>query len=314
MMAILLATTPVSAADKNKPQEITILTGSDPYYLLIYVAAENGYFRQEGLKVKHRMFPSGTDAMLAFRGINAEFVASGDAPSLVLWNGGDSVGVAPIYASPNNLEGVVRSDIKSAADLRGKKIAVKQGSTADYFLATYLDKNGLKPGDVHIINLSPPECVPALSSGDIDGFFLWQPYPNLAMKVMGDKAHVLTTARGYYLEQIYLTANRKFAEANPAVVRKVIVALKRALAFVAKQPEKSAEIVARKIKAQPSLVMAMIKADPYTLTYGPENRDQLEKLIAFLQQNGKIKQPIDLKAAFDPKYLEAADKSLVVSR
>jgi ABC-type nitrate/sulfonate/bicarbonate transport system substrate-binding protein len=260
------------------------------------------------------MFPSGTDAMLAFRGIGAEFVASGDSPSLVLWDGGDVVGVAPIYASPENLVGIVRSGIESAAELKGKKIGVKRGSTADYFLTTYLEKKGVKPGDVNIINLSPPECVPALSAGSIDGFFLWQPYPNLAMKVMGSKAHVLTTARGYYLEQIYLTANRKFAEAHPDTIRKVIHALARAVAFVKSQPEKSAEIVARKIKTQPAVVMAIIKTKPYSLEYGPANRDQLVKLADFLRDNGKLKTTIDVDKAFDPSYLRAADKALVVTR
>jgi aliphatic sulfonates family ABC transporter substrate-binding protein len=314
LAAALLFSVPAGAEDKSASQEITILTGSDPYYLPIIVAVENGYFKDEGLTVKHRMFPSGTDAMLAFRGIGAEFVASGDAPSLVLWDGGDVVGVAPIYASPENLVGVVRSDIKSAADLKGKKIGVKRGSTADYFLTTYLNKNGLNPGDVNILNLSPPECVPALSAGSIDGFFLWQPYPNLAVKVMGSKAHVLTTARGYYLEQIYLTANRKFAEAHPEIIGKVIRALAHAIAFVKSQPEKSAEIVAQKIKTQPSVVMAIINTKPYSLEYGPANRNQLVSLADFLRDNGKLKTSLDIKKTFDPSFLKAADKSLVVSR
>lgn len=295
-------------------EEITILTGSDPYYTPIIVAVHNGYFKDEGLTVKHRMFPSGTDAMLAFRGIGAQFVASGDAPSLVLWDGGDAVGVAPIYASPDNLVGVVRSDLKSAADLKGKKIAVKKGSTADYFLTTYLEKNGLKPTELKIMNLSPPECVPALSAGSIDGFFLWQPYPNLAIKVMGNKVHELTTARGYYLEQIYLTANRKYAESHPEVVKKVLRALQRAVKFVQSDPEKSAEIVAQKIKTDPPLVMKLIRTKPYSLEYGPANRDQLVKLADFLRDNNKLKAPLNLKTAFDPEYLQATDKALVVRR
>ncbi|HZZ95162.1 MAG TPA: NrtA/SsuA/CpmA family ABC transporter substrate-binding protein [Usitatibacter sp.] len=303
------------AAAADAPQrEITILTGSDPYYLPIILAVENGYFQAEGLAVKHRMFPSGTDAMLAFRGIGAEFVASGDAPSLVLWDGGDAVGVAPIYASPENLLGVVHSDIKTPADLKGKKIGVKRGSTADYFLTTYLEKNGLKAADVHILNLSPPECVPAMSSGSVDGFFLWQPYPGLALKVMGSKAHTLTTARGYYMEQIYLTANRKFADEHQEVVTKVLRALDKAIAFVKAQPQKSAEIVARKIKTEPPVVMEVIATKPYTMTYGPANREQLTKLGEFLQANGKLKGGIDLKKVFDDKYLGEADKALVVNR
>jgi sulfonate transport system substrate-binding protein len=312
--AALVVSISAPAADAKPQSEVTILTGSDPYYLPIIIAVENGYFRDEGIAVKHRMFPSGTDAMLAFRGIGAEFVASGDAPSLVLWDGGDVVGVAPIYASPENLVGVVNADIKSPAQLKGKKIGVKRGSTADYFLTTYLQKNGLKPSDVNIVNLSPPECVPAISSGSIDGFFLWQPYPGLALKVMGNKARTLTTARGYYMEQIYLTANRKFADAHPETVTAVVRALDKAIAFVRSQPDKSAAIVARKIKTEPSVVMQVIATKPYTLEYGPANRDQLVQLAEFLRSNGKLKGPIDLQNVFNTKYLGEANKALLVNR
>lgn len=310
VLAILLFAMP----QKSKAAEpVTILTGSDPYYLPIIVAVENGYFKEQGIEVSHRMFPSGTDAMLAFRGIGAQFVASGDAPSLILWDGGDVVGVAPIYASPDNLVGVVRADLKSPADLKGKKLAVRKGSTADYFLTTYLVKNGLKPTDLTIINLSPPECVPAMSSGSIDGFFLWQPYPSLALKVMGNKAHPITTAKGYYIEQIYLTANRKFAESNPETVQKVLRGLKKAVAFIKANPDKSAEIGARKLKTEPAVVKLLMDTQPYSLEYGVANRDQLSDLVRFLQDQGKLKTPLDVNKAFDPKYLRAVDSALVVS-
>jgi sulfonate transport system substrate-binding protein len=301
-------------AHRAAAQPVTILTGSDPYYLTIIVAAENGYFTDEGLTVKHRMFPSGTDAMLAFRGVGAEFVASGDAPSLVLWDDGDAVGVAPIYASPDNLLGVVKAEIKSPAELKGKKIGVRKGSTADYFLTAYLTANGVKPADVNIINLSPPECVPSLASGAIDGFFLWQPYPSLAMKVMGDKARTLTTARGYYLEQIYLSANRKFAESNPETVKKVLKALKRAVEFVKTDPEKATAIVARKIKSEPDVVASLVATKPYSMQYAPANKEQLIKLVAFLRENGKLKSQPDIDKAFDSRYLRAADATLVTDR
>jgi ABC-type nitrate/sulfonate/bicarbonate transport system substrate-binding protein len=310
----VLALAGAGQAREAGAQPVTILTGSDPYYLTIIVAVENGYFKDEGLTVRHRMFPSGTDAMLAFRGVGAEFVASGDAPSLILWDDVDVVGVAPIYASSDNLLGVVRAGLKSPADLKGKKIGVRKGSTADYFLTTYLTANGIKPGEVNIINLSPPECVPSLSSGAIDGFFLWQPYPSLATKVMGDKAHNLTTARGYYLEQIYLSANRKFAESNPETVKKVLKALKRSVEFVQAEPEKSAAIVARKIKSDTDVVATLIGTKPYSLQYGPANRDQMVKLVAFLRETGKLKSELDVGKAFDPRYLRAMDPALVVDR
>jgi ABC-type nitrate/sulfonate/bicarbonate transport system substrate-binding protein len=308
LACVYLTKVPCAAA-----QTLTILVGSDPYYLPIFLADANGYFRDQGLSVSVKMFPSGTDAMLAFRGIGAEFLAAGDAPSLILWSGGDAVGVAPIYESPDNLFGVVQSNIQKAADLKGKTIATRKASTADYFLTTYLKLNDVAPSEVHVVNLSPEECAPAMLSGDIGGFFLWRPYPSLALRMMGDKAHILTTARGVYMEQIFLSANRKFAEANPGTVSKFIMAVKTAIDFVGAEPARSADIVAKRIKANADLVTPVIETKPYTMSYGGQSQGQLKKLVEFLVENQKIKSPLDVVTSVDPSYLKAVDATLVDS-
>lgn len=310
-VVMLFAAALSGAPVKAQPAVVTMLTGSDPYYLPILLAGENGYFKDEGIDVSIRMFPSGTDAMLAFRSIGAEFLAAGDAPSLVLWSGDDVVGIAPIYASAANLFGIVRADIKTAADLKGRKIGTRKGSTADYFLTTYLTKNGVEPSLVNVVNLGPEECTPALLSGNVDGFFMWRPYPTVALKMMGDKARELTTASGYYLEQIYLTANRKFAEANPTTTEKILKAIRRAVSYVNEEPGKSATIIAHKIKGSIDIVMPVIETKPYALHYGRENREQLTKLVDFLLQNGKLKTPVSLEKAMDTRYLNDVDGSLV---
>jgi NitT/TauT family transport system substrate-binding protein len=290
---------------------ITMLTGGDAAYTPIFVADSQGYFKNEGLDVNIRMFPSGTDAMLAFRAVGAPFLAAGDVPSRVLWEGSDVVGIAPVYATPDNLLGVVRAEIKTAADLKGKKIATRKGSTAEYFLTTYLIKNAINPADVNIINLSPEENAPALLAGNIDGFFIWGPYPALALKIMGDKAHILTTARGYYLEQLYLTANRKFAQENSTVVVKILKAIHLANQYVNSNPIESAQIVARRTKGSVDVISSVIQIKPFSLRYGPENREQLTKLIEFLRGNGKLKTPLSVDQAVDTSYLKSLDAGLV---
>jgi ABC-type nitrate/sulfonate/bicarbonate transport system substrate-binding protein len=296
---------------KAQSQAVTILTGGDAAYTPIFVASDKGYFKNEGLDVSIRMFPSGTDAMLAFRSVGAPFLAAGDVPSLVLWEGPDVVGIAPFYATPDNLLGIVRADIRNPADLKGKKIATRKGSTAEYFLTTYLTKNGINPADVNIINLGPEENAPALLAGNIDGFFIWGPYPALALKIMGDKARVLTTARGYYLEQLYLTANRNFAQANPDTVVKVLKAIQSANEHIRSNPNDSAEIVARRTKGALDVVSSVIQIKPFSLQFGPENREQLSKLIEFLRSNGKLKTLASVDQALDTRYLKRLDAGLV---
>jgi ABC-type nitrate/sulfonate/bicarbonate transport system substrate-binding protein len=201
--------------------------------------------------------------------------------------------------------------LTGAADLRGKKIATRKGSTAEYFLTTYLTKNGVNPADLSIVNLGPEENAPAMLAGNIDGFFIWGPYPALALKIMGDKAHVLTTARGYYLEQLYLTANRKFAQENLDTVVKILKAIQTANEHIKKDPKDCIDIVARKTKGAADVVSSVVEINPFSLQFGPENRDQLVKLVEFLRSNGRLKTLASLDGAVDTEYLKRLDPRLV---
>lgn len=305
-VAMLAGLGRVAAAD-----EILILTGTDPNFLPITIASEKGFFKEEGLDVKQRLFPSGADAMLAFRSIGAQFVAAGDIPSILLWSeDSDSVGIAPIFASSENLFGVVSAGIKRPEELKGKKIATKKNSTSEYFIDTYLRKNGIDPTQIHVIDLSPPEMVPALIAGQIDGFFIWRPYPSLAEKVMGDKVRVLTSAKGYYVERILLNANRTFAKQNPEVVQKVLRAIQKAIDYSNQNPDEASAMMARKIKTDPSVVKGVLNVNPFNLKYDADTAKDLAGLSQFLVDRGRLKQPVDITEAFDPTYLRTVNPKL----
>ena len=55
--------------------------------------------------------------------------------------------------------------IKSVADLKGKKVAVAEGSSANYNLLAQLDKAGLTYDDVEVQNLQPADALAAFTLG-----------------------------------------------------------------------------------------------------------------------------------------------------
>ena len=56
------------------------------------------------------------------------------------------------------------SPIKSLQDLKGKKVGVAKGSSGFNLLYRAIDKAGLKPEDVEIIQFQPDEALPAFES------------------------------------------------------------------------------------------------------------------------------------------------------
>lgn len=68
---------------------------------------------------------------------------------------------------------IVKPEIASAADLKGKQIATPFGSTAHYSLQNWLELNGLSSTDVTLVNLEPEAMVAAWP--ELAGVWVWDP-------------------------------------------------------------------------------------------------------------------------------------------
>jgi len=94
---------------------------------------------------------------------------------------------------------VVRKDgpVKAFPDLRGRKIAIpSRFSDERLIIFRALKKFGMKPGDVKLVEMAPPDVAGALAAGAIDAFSMGEPYPSQAE--MGGYGRVLFNAREYW--------------------------------------------------------------------------------------------------------------------
>ena len=86
------------------------------------------------------------------------------------------------------------SPLKKPAQLKGKSIAVAQGSSAHYQLISQLKKAGLSPKDVTLNYLQPADALAAFSRGKVDAWAVWDPYTSQALAQTD--ARVLATGQG----------------------------------------------------------------------------------------------------------------------
>ncbi len=98
------------------------------------------------------------------------------------------------------------SPIKSVADLKGKKVAVAEGSSANYNLLAQLDKAGLGYDDVEVQNLQPADALAAFSSGHLDAWAIWEPFTSQAEQEAG--ARVITTGSGLVNGYVFQVASQ----------------------------------------------------------------------------------------------------------
>ena len=183
------------AADK-----ITVLTGPVVLYDAVWMADAKGLYKAENLDVEFRLFPTGATALQSFKAGQGDIVFTGDFPAIAYWENTnhDYQMITLLERDSKGYTFTGKKSITKPADIVGKTIATRVGANGSFFISQYLRKNGLKPSDITVKNLDGQVMPSALCQGDIDGFFLWQPFGQRAIETCPDKVHEVANAEGYF--------------------------------------------------------------------------------------------------------------------
>jgi ABC-type nitrate/sulfonate/bicarbonate transport system substrate-binding protein len=205
--AVMFLTSVVQA--QQSPLHMTLFGQPSVNNDSIWMAFDKGFYKQEGLDVTYRLFPSGTTAFQSFQSGQGDIVMTGDLPSVQYFFRvkGDYRTIAAIERDSKGYVAVASKAIKTPQDLVGKTIATRVGSTGSWFISEYLMKNHIDPKSVKVINLDTQVLPAALCGSQIAAFFIWQPVGSRTLEICPDKAHYLTDATGYV--QGYLVAGAR---------------------------------------------------------------------------------------------------------
>jgi len=217
---------------------------NDLHHLPAFIALEKGFYENEGLEVSiGGIFRAGPEEMSAFAAgeLDAGYVGLAPAATAALNGVADIIILAQV-----NVEGsaiVCSPDIASLAQLRDKTVAIPGHATMqDSLLQKGLRSQGLTPRMLRLIVLKPPEMLPALTSGTIDCFIAWEPYPAQALSSGAGKMVARSSALWKDHPCCVLIASDHFARENPEKTSKLIRAHRQACRFIAEHPEDALNI------------------------------------------------------------------------
>ncbi|MCX4776548.1 ABC transporter substrate-binding protein [Streptomyces sp. NBC_01264] len=136
------------------------------------------------------------------------------------------------------------SALQTPAELRGKKIAVAQGSSAHFQLIASLQQAGLTPADVQITLLQPADALAAFNSGKVDAWAVWDPYTS---QVLRSGARILTSGEGVVNGLSFQVAapGALADEGKGKAIGDFLQRLQRAQDWVFKHPEEWAKVWAK---------------------------------------------------------------------
>ncbi|WP_413471182.1 ABC transporter substrate-binding protein [Streptomyces noursei] len=148
-------------------------------------------------KIKWSTFTSGPPLLEAVNAGAVDVGAVGNTPPVFAGAAHSKIKVIAGSHSRSDGEAILvkkDSPLKGPAELKGKSIAVAQGSSANYQLVASLKAAGLSPKDVTLNYLQPADALAAFTRGKVDAWAVWDPYTSQALDQSG--ARILTTGQG----------------------------------------------------------------------------------------------------------------------
>jgi len=125
---------------------------------------------------------------------------------------------------------VVRKNgsIKTPADMKGRIIAIpSRFSDERLILFRVMKKFGIKPGEIKMVEMAPPDVAGALAAGAIDGFSMGEPFPSQAE--MAGFGRVLFPAREYWPDYMscVLVVRQDMIDQRPDAVQVLVDGIAR---------------------------------------------------------------------------------------
>jgi sulfonate transport system substrate-binding protein len=158
--------------------------------------------------------------------------------------GADLVYVLATVAN-GELQGILApqdSAIKSITDLKGKKVAVAKGSSANALLVRALQSVGLDWSDVEPAYLLPADAKAAFEGGSVDAWSIWDPY--LAAEEAVSGARLIATSREIGEPRAFYVAARPFATGNLEAIDALEISLNESEAWSRQNLDEVAKLIA----------------------------------------------------------------------
>lgn len=243
--------------------------------------------------------------------LNAGAVDSGpigDAPAIFALAAGTRIRLIGANRSdPYGTAVLVRPDspLRSAADLKGKRIGTNRGSIGHFVALKALASAGLKPEDADFRFLPPADAKLALTNGSVDAWSTWEPYT--AMAETGGHARVLVSGRGLWSGLSYLAATDTALATKRAVLADFLQRVVRAQQWSYQHVADYSATLARIIGIPPEA--ARLQFERRRTQWQPIDAE----LVAIQQQTadfylkaGLLRQRLDVATTFDRGFALSA--------
>lgn len=287
-------------------------------YAPLYVAREKGFFKALGLDLDARTFSGNQQSTLAFAGGKLDGLADITSSAADLASKGKDFRVVMVVDRSVGADGILaRNTIASVADIKGKKVALEEGTVSHYFFLQVLAEAGLTEKDITLINTTPADAAAAYQSGAVEVAVTYAPFLGKANQVRKDGRTIYDSSRMPYAVTDLYEFDTKFIESQPQTVQAFVAGILQGLDYIKANPEEGNVILAKQMKIKPEEAADYLKGiqladletniDMLTNSGSPGYLPKaFESISQFLLAQGQIKTIPDSVKIIEPKFILAA--------
>jgi sulfonate transport system substrate-binding protein len=282
----------------------------------IWLGIDHGNFAKHGVDLDLVQFTTGLELFQAMIGGSIEMLATGAVISNFPARGQGKMFLVNDVEFATAQLWVRADEIKSFADLKGKKISTTTGTTAHVFLDTALRANNVDPKDVEVVNQRMSEAVTSFISGAVPAVALWVPF-NVPVREKVKGAKMLADASAYYPKAAIVggwAARDDYYAKNRAVCANIIRGWAEANDYFIANSDKALDELQKNhyqqvpitdLKEQFKAQKMFTSKDWKKLYADGTVTNWLQQVTDFFVRFGGIQNPVPASQYFDPKlYLE----------
>lgn len=327
----LTVAAPATASAQSSTAPLKFNWGSPTAdYPTLYVAIDQGLFKEVGLDPQFFWFPTGTPLLAGLKSGSIDVFTTGLATVFALgqkipltfigWETDTAAGEGLVVGPQSTLRDY--RDIASA-----KAIAAPQGTCAQVALGLLARKAGVPYQKLNVVNVPPPLYANAFKSGSIDAGIGWAPYAQVLQeqgyKVVNWDADY-APPEGGICPSLY-GARPQFLKDHPEIGLKLVQVRAKALKLIAQNPQLAIDALSKRLTVSENVARAVYErvSGPALPTFEQEvtpgtrwslideNGGLTRKLFIageVLHEVGSIPEPLtpsQIRASIDPSYIRA---------
>jgi sulfonate transport system substrate-binding protein len=270
------------------------------------LASASGAFKDASYKVKWAKFDYGPPLVAAAGSGDVDLGMVGAVPPIA--GAAKNLGFKVVatqqpYSTDSAIENIIvpkDSTAKTLADLKGKKIAVPQGSSAHGLLLNALKAAGLGPKDVKIVYLDPKAGASAFDSGRVDAWSIWDPQGAFAVQ-KGARVLVRGVPPVDDTNLYYVASSKSLQDKERrAALTDLLQRIAKAYAWGNAHPDDHAKAISQDSGVPIDQVEKTVDAWRYRMQYvGPERVAAGQKLADNFYDAGEITDKVDFGTVVD---------------